>query len=99
VLPAVALPLSLNFAQGLGLVNRRIPDVLYENENIVSGEELLRVDCAERIFIATGIHCKEFLYVRLHILVRNRSVVTRNTSASNRNEYQENFLRVKAAGA
>ena len=82
MLPAVAVPLNLNFAQGLGLVNRRLLDVLYENVNIVSGEELLRVHCTERIFIATGIHCKEFLYVRLQILVRNRLMITGNTSFS-----------------
>ena len=82
MLQAIAAPQSLNFAQGLGLVIRRLPDVLYENVNIVRGEELLRLNCAERIFIATGIHCKEFLYVLLHNLVRNRSVITGNTSCS-----------------
>jgi hypothetical protein len=80
VLPAVAVPLGLNYAQGRGLLYRRLLDVLYENVN--SGEELLRVNCTERIFIATGIHCKGFLYVRLLIFVRNRSVITGNTSSS-----------------
>jgi hypothetical protein len=49
VLPTVAVPLGLNFAQGFGLVNRRLLDALYENVNNVSGEKLLRVNCTERI--------------------------------------------------
>jgi hypothetical protein len=70
------------FRAGLGLVNHRLLDVVNENVNIVSGEELQRANCTERIFVATGIHCKEFLIVRLLILVRNRSVITGNTSCS-----------------
>ena len=52
MLPGVALSLSLNFAQGLGLVNRRLLDRLDGKINFVSGEDLVRVHCTERIFIA-----------------------------------------------
>ena len=56
MLSAVAVPLSLNFAHSLGLVNRRLLDVLYENVNIVSGEELLRVNRTEIIRIYSDWH-------------------------------------------